>query len=79
MSKQAKVVIDLNKKKFPVSPSLDEKNNEVIVKLVNGSESHLTTKIEIEGKDTLCGTQIILTSDNSLDTNTLRLHTRLYL
>jgi alpha-L-arabinofuranosidase len=51
--------------------TLDEKNNEVIVKLVNASEYNLRTLIDIDGKEKLTGKQIILTSDNPNDTNTM--------
>ncbi|MDM5327487.1 alpha-L-arabinofuranosidase C-terminal domain-containing protein [Neobacillus sp. CF12] len=51
--------------------TLDEKTNEVIVKLVNSSEYCLKTLIDIDGKEKLAGKQIILTSENSNDTNTL--------
>ncbi|QIZ07548.1 hypothetical protein HFZ78_13075 [Priestia megaterium] len=51
--------------------TLDEKNNEVIVKLVNASEFNLRTLIDIEGKEKLMGKQIILTSDDPNNTNTM--------
>ncbi|WP_157827725.1 alpha-L-arabinofuranosidase C-terminal domain-containing protein [Niallia nealsonii] len=51
--------------------TLDEKNNELIVKLVNSSEFPLRTSIDIEGKDKLVGRQTIVTSENPYDTNTM--------
>ena len=51
--------------------TLDEKNNEVIIKLVNGSSELISTLIDIDGKDKLQGKQIILTSDHLEDTNSM--------
>ncbi|MBT2725811.1 hypothetical protein J7E63_02530 [Bacillus sp. ISL-75] len=51
--------------------TLDEKNNEVIIKLVNASEFNLRTLIDIEGKEKLEGKQIILTSDDPNNINTM--------
>ncbi len=51
--------------------TLDEKNNQVIVKLVNASEYSLETIIDVDGKKKLVGKQIILTSDDPNNTNTM--------
>ncbi|MEH7418032.1 alpha-L-arabinofuranosidase C-terminal domain-containing protein [Neobacillus drentensis] len=51
--------------------TLDEQNNEVIVKLVNASEHNLETMIDIDGKEKLVGKQIVLTSDDPNQTNTM--------
>jgi alpha-L-arabinofuranosidase len=51
--------------------TFDEKNNELIVKLVNGSEYDLSTSLDVLGKDKLEGTQILLTSDNPNNTNSM--------
>jgi alpha-L-arabinofuranosidase len=47
------------------------KTNQVIVKLVNSSEYSLKTLIDVDGKEQLVGKQIILTSENPNDLNTM--------
>ena len=71
-----KLIHDLNQASLPslfASATQDNKNGDLILKVVNGNEQSLDTRVDFQGAKKLAGTgrEIVLASDKPTDENTL--------